>query len=50
MKRKWFPVLFLPLLLAAEDFEGLRAPAPLRRGGKEFNAGNPAPATVASGA
>ena len=31
MKRKWFPVLFLPLLLAAEDFEAYPDTAALRR-------------------
>ena len=50
MKRKWFPVLFLPLLLAAEDFEAYPDTAALRRVWQEFDAGNPAPDTVAIGA
>lgn len=43
MKRKWFPVLFLPLLLAAEDFEAYPDTTALRRVWQEFDAGNPAP-------
>lgn len=50
MKRKWFPVLFLPLLLAAEDFEAYPDTTALRRVWQEFDAGNPAPDTVAIGA
>ena len=50
MKRKWFPVLFLPLLLAAEDFEAYPDTTALRRVWQELDAGNPAPDTVAIGA
>ena len=49
MKKKLFPMLLLPLLLAAEDFEAYPDAAALRRVWLEFDAGNPAPESVGFG-
>lgn len=49
MKRRWLPMLLMPLLLAAEDFETYPDAAALRQVWQEFDAGNPAPETVGIG-